>query len=146
MDEEVPDELAGLVVHKSADPDLSSTSEDYPESLDSSTGEELSRLKQVLDREQEQYQLLQQDHSRVLAELEKAEARISELTRKLEDTKRAYEQEKRDKEHRDTRITKLENELKSLQEVKKENQRMKDENSALIRVIGKLSRAPISTS
>ena len=46
-DEEVPDELAGLVVHKSADPDLSSTSEDYPESLDSSTGEELSRLKQV---------------------------------------------------------------------------------------------------
>ena len=47
MDEEVPDELAGLVVHKSADPDLSSTSEDYPESLDSSTGEELSRLKQV---------------------------------------------------------------------------------------------------
>ena len=47
VDEEVPDELAGLVVHKSADPDLSSTSEDYPESLDSSTGEELSRLKQV---------------------------------------------------------------------------------------------------
>ena len=30
----------------------------------------------------------------------------------------------------------------TLQDLKQENQRMKDENSALIRVIGKLSRTP----
>ena len=30
----------------------------------------------------------------------------------------------------------------NLQDLKNENQRLKDENSALIRVIGKLSRAP----
>ena len=50
LDEEVPDELADLVVRKSADPsntDFSTTSDDYPESLDSSTGEEISHLKQV---------------------------------------------------------------------------------------------------
>jgi len=50
VDEEVPDELADLVVRKSADTsntDLSTTSDDYPESLDSSIGEEISHLKQV---------------------------------------------------------------------------------------------------
>jgi len=50
LDEEVPDELADLVVRNSADPsdtDLSTTSDDYPESLDSSTGEEVSHLKQA---------------------------------------------------------------------------------------------------
>ncbi len=34
----------------------------------------------------------------------------------------------------------------TLQELKHENQRMKDENSALIRVIGKLSRSPLPQS
>ena len=50
LDKDVPDELADLVVRKSADSsntDLSTTSDDYPESLDSSTGEEISHLKQV---------------------------------------------------------------------------------------------------
>lgn len=31
---------------------------------------------------------------------------------------------------------------KAMQELKAENQRLKDENGALIRVVGKLSRAP----
>lgn len=50
---------------------------------------------QSLHEEQEKCQRLQEEHSRVLLELEKYKERVSELNRRFEDATRAYEQEKR---------------------------------------------------
>ena len=52
-------------------------------------------LPQSLHEEQEKCHRLEEDHSRVLSELEKYKERVSELSRRFEDATRAYEQEKR---------------------------------------------------
>ncbi|XP_064397691.1 protein phosphatase 1 regulatory subunit 12A-like isoform X3 [Halichondria panicea] len=130
--EDIPEELANIIVRKSTEPSPA-------DSGDEDLRGQLAREKEVRER-------VTKEKDDLLLVVEGLQGKVSELNRRHADATRAYEQEKREGEVKEARIAELEMSTKNLQDMKKECQRLKDENSALIRVIGKLSRSPLPSS
>ncbi|KAL5475572.1 hypothetical protein EMCRGX_G025402 [Ephydatia muelleri] len=105
-------------------------------------GDEALKLQKALEDERAKSAKIQQSLLAAAQETERVKEKVAELQRRCEDTNRAYEQASGEAARKQTRIDELEKQLQDVQGLKNENQRIRDENSALIRVIGKLSRGP----
>ena len=83
------------------------------------------------------------DYKKLYTELLKENAFLIRKIKEMEisrKTERDFQEFQREKRQLLRRVSELEEELKQKDDLQKENARLKDENSALIRVISKLSK------
>lgn len=80
------------------------------------------------------------DYKALYKEVSKENEFLIKKVKELEEKRNQIQEFSREKRQLLRRIGELEEELKTKEELMKENQRLKEENSALIRVISKLSK------